>query len=121
MQKTFKIAACLLVALIFGAGASATFRAAMEAPEITNWRRTGELRFDRPVLEEYARRINQEVRAEILRRDMIRRSKISDWQIFVAGSVGYLAGMLLDPLLLAIEAIAFAVSWAVWSRLARSN
>ena len=63
MQKVVKILVCLLVALIFGAGASATLRAALEPPEIRNWQRTGELRFDHPVSEDYARRINEEVRA----------------------------------------------------------
>jgi len=151
MQKVVKIVVCLLVALTFGAGASATLRAALEPPEITNWKRTGELRFDRPVSEDYARLINEEVGALRIKArplgstgtdaipatlgDLIRTA----WQgdaVYADALKRYegpaivprlfsmaivLFGMLLDPLLLTIEVIAFALSWAGWGKIARLN
>jgi hypothetical protein len=115
MRKTLKIAFCLVMALFFGAEASAVLREVMKPPEIRNWERTGDLRFDRPVTEDYARRINQEVRTRIAREDMLRRYNGPAIVPLLGSAVGFFAGMLFDPLLLLIEAAAFALTWGVSS------
>jgi hypothetical protein len=90
--------------------------------EIRNWERTGALTFDRPVTEDYAKQINKEIRDRILREDIIRRSPqgfLPSVGRFAAYTAGLLPGVLLDPLMIAIDAGLFWLIYTCWSLIER--